>query len=216
MYIYVDVGRLASLKKAELVMLWAPSLILSRGKESSAELMVSDCSLTTFFDRKNIIQVLSSMVLPSKIVKLVDEALVKAPELEPSSCTIEEFESSVGLLLEISSKLAESGIKLPRATRQALSHFLSPTRLVLGDIRTIGESIGNRIASSVIVEIISRVTDFLSGGHVEVARVLYAINTRKPEAFVVIGDKLVKNPVISFELSRDTEALRRILALSRS
>ncbi len=215
-YIYVDVGRLTSLRKAELVMLWAPSLIFSHGREPSAELMVSDCSLTSFFSRKSIIQVLSSMILPSKNVKLVGEALVKAPELEPSGCTVEEFEGSVRSLLEMSSRLAESEVRLPGATRQALSHFLSPTRLVIGDTRTVGEGIGSRIASSVIAEIVSRITNFLSGGNAEVARVLYAINMRKPEAFVVIGDKLVKNRVISFELSRDGEALRRILALSRS
>jgi len=215
-YVYADASRFVGRSRAGFAVLWAPSLLLRVGRGSGSELMISDCSLTTFFSRQSLIRVLSSLVLPSGAVRLVSEAPVEALELEPSDCSAEGLESSARAFLELFGRLAESEVRLPGVARQALSHILSPTRLVLGDIRVLGEGVGSRIVSSMAADIVSRVAEFLRSGDASIARVLYVIDTKKPEAFAVLGDRLVKNPVISSELSRDREAMHRVLALFRS
>ena len=45
---------------------------------------------------------------------------------------------------------------------------------------------------------------------------LYVVNLRKPQALLVVGDMLVRNYVVSSELSRDREALRKIAQLAKS
>jgi len=141
---------------------------------------------------------------------------VEAPELEPLGCSPGELEESVKRLLELSEELAGTEIRFPGTSRQILSRFLSPTRLVMGDTRRFEEGVGARIASSLIRDVVARLAEFLGSGVSEVVKVLYVIDPRKKLVFAVVGDRLVRNSVISLELSRDREALSKLSQFARS
>jgi hypothetical protein len=160
--------------------------------------------------------VLSSVVVPSKAVSLTDRVPLEVPELEPINCNPKELENSVKYLLELFREPAEIEVRFLRITRQLLSHFLSPTRLVLGDTRGYERGVGTRIASSLARDIVARLAEFLGSGVSETVKVLYVIDLRKPQALLVVGDRLMRNYVISSELSRDREALSRLAQLARS
>jgi len=214
-YVSAYLGTSTNRGRAELTILWAPSLLIS-SRELSGEVLISDCSLSYFFSRREVIRALSSLVLPSKAVSLTDRAPVEAPELEPFGCSPEELENSVKYLLELSERLAGTGVEFPGTARQMLSHFLSPTRLVLGNTRGFEGGIGARVASSLIKDLVAKLMEFLSSGVSEVVKVLYVVNLKKQQVFAVFGDRLVRNHAISLELSRDREALGRLSQLARS
>ncbi len=214
-YVSAYLGTSTNLGRADLTVLWAPSLLISSW-ELSNEVLISDCSLSYFFSRQEVVRALSSLVLPSKAVSLTDRAPVEATELKPFKCSLEELKDSVKYLLELSERLAGTGAEFPGITRQMLSHILSPTRLVLGDTKRFEGSISARVASSLIKDLVAKLMEFLSSGISEVVKVLYVVNLEKQQVFAVFGDKLVRNPVISLELSGDREALGRLSQLAKS
>jgi hypothetical protein len=214
-YIRASLGRYAIRNTAEEVVLWAPSLLLG-SPEPGNEVLISDCSISYLFSRRDAIRALSSVVVPGRAVSLTDRIPLEAPELEPVDCSPEGLENSVKYLLELLRESAEAAPRFPGFTRQLLSRFLSPTRLVLGDTRGFERGVGTGIASSLARDIVARLAEFLGSGVSEVVKVLYVIDLRKPQALLVVGDMLVRNYVVSSELSRDREALRKIAQLTKS
>jgi hypothetical protein len=212
---YVRASRYAIRSTAEEVVLWAPSLLLG-SPEPGNEVLISDCSISYLFSRRDAIRALSSVVVPGRAVSLTDRTPLEAPELEPVDCSLEGLENSVKYLLELLRESAEAAPRFPGFTRQLLSRFLSPTRLVLGDTRELERGVGTGIASSLARDIVARLAEFLGSGVSEVVKVLYVVNLRKLQALLVVGDMLVRNYVVSSELSRDREALRKIAQLAKS
>jgi hypothetical protein len=212
---YVRASRYAIRSTAEEVVLWAPSLLLG-SPEPGNEVLISDCSISYLFSRRDAIRALSSVVVPGRAVSLTDRTPLEAPELEPVDCSLEGLENSVKYLLELLRESAEAAPRFPGFTRQLLSRFLSPTRLVLGDTRDLERGVGTGIASSLARDIVARLAEFLGSGVSEVVKVLYVVNLRKLQALLVVGDMLVRNYVVSSELSRDREALRKIAQLAKS
>ena len=211
-YVWVDEGPLRRLPAG--FRLWVPMTVLvPRGPQPKvgAALFV-DCSLYKYFRDPDVVRVASSFRAP--LPTILDQAPVRLPELGSGECTEASLLDTLGRVLTYLDTVQPAELVTVHPARLALSHVLSATHRVLGDLGGMGEYLSSGVALSLLRELVSEIAKASNSGSAVRASVLHVIDADSGRVYAVVGERIIENKFMGRALREDPGARATVRGLA--
>lgn len=191
---------------------WVPMTLLIEEESGKKRATYIYCSLYTFFKNSGWVRVLSSFreIFPG----FEYGEPVRAAILPVEKCSREDFTDSLDRLLNDIQPRGGPDLRALPSLRLAISHLLSPVKWVLGDTKRVEEGIATQIALRIIEEVRSELFRAMNVGLWEEGYVLHVLDLNVGSVYYVVGNKVVKNSVLSKALREDRVAREAIGSIS--